>query len=117
MPEEQQMEEEEDKDEDMDEEYTPEMARELMKRGLILSKYTLPAKQPFLHMLLRQSSLAEPPSEHLLMPMSQFDFMACLNCKLFPLNSHICLLARVYKNGMLLHFANTQQCSGASPCP
>ena len=39
MPEEQQVEEEEDEDEDMDEEYTPEMARELMKRGLILSMY------------------------------------------------------------------------------
>ena len=38
MPEEQQMEEEEDEDEEMDEEYTPEMAQELIRRGLILSK-------------------------------------------------------------------------------
>lgn len=45
MPEEQQLEEEEDEDEDMDEEYTPEMARELMKRGLILGEYPFPAKQ------------------------------------------------------------------------
>ncbi|KAL3153444.1 hypothetical protein ABBQ38_011778 [Trebouxia sp. C0009 RCD-2024] len=37
MPEEQQMEEEEDEDEEMDEEYTPEMAQELIRRGLILN--------------------------------------------------------------------------------
>lgn len=42
MPEEQQMEEEEDEDEEMDEEYTPEMAQELIRRGLILSKHKLP---------------------------------------------------------------------------
>ena len=41
MPEEQQGEDEEDEDEEMDEEYTPEMAQELMRRGLILSKYKL----------------------------------------------------------------------------
>lgn len=45
MPEEQQGEEEEDDDEEMDEEYTPEMAQELMRRGLILSKPTLAAPQ------------------------------------------------------------------------
>ena len=45
MPEEMQGEEEEDEDEEMDEEYTPEMAQELMKRGLILSKYKQPASQ------------------------------------------------------------------------
>ena len=38
MPEEQQVEGEEDEDEEMDEEYTPEMAQELIRRGLILSK-------------------------------------------------------------------------------
>jgi len=36
MPEEQMAEEEEDEDDEMDEEYTPEMADELMRRGLIL---------------------------------------------------------------------------------
>ena len=45
MPEEQQGEEEEDDDEEMDEEYTPEMAQELMRRGLILSKPKSPAPQ------------------------------------------------------------------------
>ena len=45
MPEEQQGEEEEDDDEEMDEEYTPEMAQELMRRGLILSKPKLAAPQ------------------------------------------------------------------------
>lgn len=45
MPEEMQGEEEEDEDEEMDEEYTPEMAQELMRRGLVLSKYKLPALQ------------------------------------------------------------------------
>ena len=46
MPEEQLgEEEEEDEDEEMDEEYTPEMAQELMRRGLILSKHKLPAQQ------------------------------------------------------------------------
>ena len=45
MPEEQQGEEEDDEDEEMDEEYTPEMAQELMRRGLILSKNNLPAPQ------------------------------------------------------------------------
>lgn len=43
MPEEQQgEEEEEDEDEEMDEEYTPEMAQELMRRGLMLSKHKTP---------------------------------------------------------------------------
>lgn len=36
MPEEQMPEEEEDEDDEMDEEYTPEMADELMRRGLML---------------------------------------------------------------------------------
>lgn len=36
MPEEQMVEEEEDEDDEMDEEYTPEMADELMRRGLML---------------------------------------------------------------------------------
>ncbi len=36
MPEEQMVEEGEDEDDEMDEEYTPEMADELMRRGLIL---------------------------------------------------------------------------------
>lgn len=53
MPEEQQMEEEEDEDEEMDEEYTPEMAQELIRRGLILSKHKLP--EMLLSMLLASS--------------------------------------------------------------
>ena len=47
MPEDQQIEGEEDEDEDdeeMDEEYTPEMAQELMRRGLIMSKHCLHSK-------------------------------------------------------------------------
>ena len=36
MPEEQMVEEGEDEDDEMDEEYTPEMADELMRRGLML---------------------------------------------------------------------------------
>ncbi|DBA76324.1 hypothetical protein WJX77_009009 [Trebouxia sp. C0004] len=40
MPEEQMAEEEEDEDDEMDEEYTPEMADELMRRGLMLGDNT-----------------------------------------------------------------------------
>ena len=39
MPEDQPEQVEEEEDEDMDEEYTPEMAQELMRRGLITSSF------------------------------------------------------------------------------